>query len=257
MPYAHSGVPDRDAPSRKLDLLRCVYCGGPAGTRDHVPSRNLYKGFHTLIRKVVVVPACDACNKSFTKDEEWFRNVLCTARYGNSLTATALMDGPVARSIRYGPDLGIATWRKMAVNDVYLAGVYLGRKTVLKLDTTDHARLRRVLTKYTRGLFWHHHSVAVPQDWSVEHNQITWESRYAAQRVAGAMSQRNVLVDGVFTYAWNSVPETHQSVFIYEFFGMPMFYTFVVDPALVARVRARSGLTQEPGTSIGVSVSGD
>lgn len=53
----------------RRQLERCVYCAGFTGTRDHVPSKVLldqpYPG------ELHVVPACDRCNQSFSKDEEY------------------------------------------------------------------------------------------------------------------------------------------------------------------------------------------
>lgn len=47
----------------------CAYCGGLTETRDHVPSRVfLDKPYPS---NLPVVPACKACNQSFSKDEEY------------------------------------------------------------------------------------------------------------------------------------------------------------------------------------------
>jgi len=48
---------------------RCVYCGGQPETRDHVPSRVLLDS--PLPENLPVVRACEACNGSFSRDEEY------------------------------------------------------------------------------------------------------------------------------------------------------------------------------------------
>lgn len=60
-------------------LNGCVYCGGPADTRDHVPSRCLME--RPYPENLPVVGCCDTCNQSFSRDEEYFvcliESVLC------------------------------------------------------------------------------------------------------------------------------------------------------------------------------------
>lgn len=47
----------------------CVYCGDVADTGDHVPSKVLIDTPYP--RTFPVVEACEACNQSFSKDEEY------------------------------------------------------------------------------------------------------------------------------------------------------------------------------------------
>ena len=57
----------------------CIYCGGPANTRDHVPSKCLLEQPYPA--NLPVVGCCDACNQDFSKDEQYFvcliQSVLC------------------------------------------------------------------------------------------------------------------------------------------------------------------------------------
>jgi hypothetical protein len=61
-------------------LIRgCIYCGGLADTRDHVPSKCLLEQPYPT--NLPVVGCCDACNQEFSKDEQYFvcliESVLC------------------------------------------------------------------------------------------------------------------------------------------------------------------------------------
>jgi len=47
----------------------CAYCAGPTETRDHVPSRVLLD--EPYPPNLPVVFACEACNRSFSADEEY------------------------------------------------------------------------------------------------------------------------------------------------------------------------------------------
>lgn len=48
----------------------CIYCGGAADTRDHVPSRVFLDSPYP--ENLPVVGACRECNQGFSKDEEYF-----------------------------------------------------------------------------------------------------------------------------------------------------------------------------------------
>jgi len=51
---------------RRSDM-RCIYCGGRADTREHCPSKMLVSGLEDV--NLPVLPACHACNNSFSTDE--------------------------------------------------------------------------------------------------------------------------------------------------------------------------------------------
>lgn len=60
-------------------ICGCIYCAGPADTRDHVPSRCLLE--RPYPPNLPVVGCCESCNQGFSKDEEYFvcliESVLC------------------------------------------------------------------------------------------------------------------------------------------------------------------------------------
>jgi hypothetical protein len=51
-------------------IVGCIYCGGRAETRDHVPSKVLLD--RPFPYDLPVVDACAACNNAFSLDEEYF-----------------------------------------------------------------------------------------------------------------------------------------------------------------------------------------
>jgi len=53
----------------RLDKI-CVYCGGTANTRDHVPSKVLLD--EPFPENIHNVPCCYDCNQGFSTDEEYF-----------------------------------------------------------------------------------------------------------------------------------------------------------------------------------------
>lgn len=76
-------------------LTGCIYCGGVPETRDHVPSRVLLDD--PLPANLPVVPACNTCNQSFSKDEEYVACLLEVIRTGSPSPAPQMR--PKIRSI--------------------------------------------------------------------------------------------------------------------------------------------------------------
>lgn len=60
----------------------CIYCGGHADTRDHVPSRILLDPPYP--ENLPVVGACEACNQGFSKDEQYIVCLLAAVQAGST-----------------------------------------------------------------------------------------------------------------------------------------------------------------------------
>jgi hypothetical protein len=79
----------------------CVFCGGPGETRDHVPSRVLLDKPYP--DSIVVVPSCQACNNSFSRDEEYLACLLECALTGSVEVACAREK--IAKIFKHSPAL--------------------------------------------------------------------------------------------------------------------------------------------------------
>ncbi len=80
----------------------CIYCGGPADTRDHVPSRCLLDRPYPT--NLPVVGCCDSCNQAFSKDEEYLVCLIESAFCG-STDPEKIRRPSVARIMRSSPAL--------------------------------------------------------------------------------------------------------------------------------------------------------
>ncbi|QDT86052.1 hypothetical protein MalM14_37260 [Gimesia chilikensis] len=80
----------------------CIYCGGPAETRDHVPSRILIESPYP--ENLPVVGACRSCNNSFSKDEQYFVCLIESAIAG-STNPDMIRRTSVAKALRRSPAL--------------------------------------------------------------------------------------------------------------------------------------------------------
>jgi hypothetical protein len=83
-------------------IYGCVYCGGPADTRDHVPSRILLEPPYP--ENLPVVGCCEQCNQGFSKDEEY---VVCLleAVLAGCADPSEIKRASVARSLQRSPAL--------------------------------------------------------------------------------------------------------------------------------------------------------
>ena len=81
---------------------RCVFCGGKPNTRDHCPSKVLLDA--PLPPNLPVVDACEACNQSFSKDEQYLacfvECVIC-----GSTDPLAVQRENIGRMLRDNPQL--------------------------------------------------------------------------------------------------------------------------------------------------------
>lgn len=81
----------------------CIYCGGPADTRDHVPSKCLLERPYPT--NLTVVGCCVSCNQDFSKDEEYFvcliESILCGStdpqKIGRPSVARIMQNSPALR----------------------------------------------------------------------------------------------------------------------------------------------------------------
>ena len=91
----------RDYADSRL-LSGCIYCGGPAETRDHVPSRCLLE--RPYPENLPVVGSCARCNQGFSKDEEYLVCLIESALCG-STDPDKIRRPSVARILRNSPTL--------------------------------------------------------------------------------------------------------------------------------------------------------
>lgn len=80
----------------------CVYCGGLADTRDHVPSRILLDNPYP--ENLPVVGACKICNQGFSKDEQYLVCLLESVLAGTTDPEKIGRDS-VARAMKRAPAL--------------------------------------------------------------------------------------------------------------------------------------------------------
>jgi len=114
----------------------CIYCGDPADTRDHVPSRILLDA--PFPENLPVVGACWPCNNGFSQDEEYLACLIEVAVAG-STDPDRIRRLAVAKILRRSPALRA----KLDAAQISKEGrIYLN---------VESERVKNVLLKLARG----------------------------------------------------------------------------------------------------------
>lgn len=208
----------------------CIYCGKTLTknnyTRDHIPSRSLFpKG--KIIKKPIIVDCCLDCNHSFSLDEEWFRLFLVNLSQDKSFAADQMFWTKIKNSIEKRPAIGHKIMNNMEVVDYYSqAGIYLGKKTKIKLTDDDWNRYHNVLNKYIKGLFYHHFGKRIEDcGFCVNHKLIDPTKIKPIPTLTFNLDNETI-----FLYAFAAIPSTFQSIFITTFYESINFISFVATP---------------------------
>lgn len=141
----------------------CVYCGSRANiTSDHIPPKCLFRERKGL--QLITVPACDKCNNSYKKDDEYFR-IYASAdisrnEQGDKLWYEKVMGSTFSRSPKLRKNIVSSISEDVRISK----GAVLRRK---KLNL-DASRINNVLVRIVKGLYWHHYKKCLPSNISFE-----------------------------------------------------------------------------------------
>lgn len=203
----------------------CAYCDQrEADSIDHLPSRSLFLDTRGI--NFIKIPACAICNRSFSLDEEFFRNFITAAGADYSVNAQSLFLTKIPRSIRRKPNLARKMLKQMELVDFYKGGIFLGKRTKLQVKKEDSGRIERlVLNKYVRGLFHHHFGVSIPSNHTV---RLYWLKPGTARDLIDKVPRLYSAAD-VFAYGYLHAPPSYHSLWLLLFYNVP-FAVYVADP---------------------------
>lgn len=128
-------------------------CGNDgARTRDHVFPRALFpRGTLPAHPPPPIVPACDGCQQRLQPDEEYFRTLVASGAYADSV-ARDLWEGQIARSFDNSPGLRQLFASAIRTMEwISPGGAFIGEVTGVE---GDRERIGNVLMKIVRGLYY-------------------------------------------------------------------------------------------------------
>jgi hypothetical protein len=212
----------------------CIYClRSDADTVDHVPPKILLP--KPFPKDLITVPSCRACNKSFEKDDEYFRAAL-TARVevdgipeGKAVLDRMLrgLSRPEAAGLRT-MIVSSATMRKVFSPE----GIYLGDHPALEVDTF---RIARSLGRMARALYWKEKGVPLPRHVETRaHIELDRDEYFVALTRKMLAGRPLRAVGTAFRFMWNEAPDPQWfTAWLLEFYGSVQFVVMTVDPDLV------------------------
>lgn len=208
----------------------CIYCrSGEDMTVDHIPPKALFP--EPRPSNMVTVPCCKKCNESFSKDDEYFRNVLVSHAFVSSDPNVQAVNEKLLRSMirPEGAAMARAIRESLHVVDVTSrGGIYLGRSPAMAV-TAD--RINCVTDRIARGLFYITHNYPVPMRYEVtcvfkDHAFSKPDEFIALWREF--WEQPVTIGKNVFSYSYAlCVDDPNGMLFIYWFYGNLWFYGYV------------------------------
>lgn len=196
---------------------QCVYCGQVAEQHDdHVPPKSLFP--KPKPSNLITVPCCRGCNKSFEKDDEYFKTsvALCLDADGNA-QVQQIIDGSVRALSRKERDayraLYLSDARRVMVegtSDLYLPSLAI---------TLSADRFQRFGRRLVRGLYYAEAGQRLPSNCQVQ--TCLNDVNFAVDLMNFLLSQPAKIIDAnVFAYrfAFDS-DEPLFSAWILAFYG--------------------------------------
>lgn len=156
------------ASQRKKNIPLCAYCGKrPGVTEDHVLPLTLFPKPRPKKSELIIVPACDPCNKELSKYQDFIRDWLVTDfRCAAHPEAAKLLEGSVKRSIGYGSSkLARAAQQDGRLDPFYTSGgLYMGHAYTVPFDGEW---INYVFSMMARGLYYSRFTKRLPDDYVI------------------------------------------------------------------------------------------
>lgn len=144
------------------DKQLCAICGTmPATTREHVPAEQFFSPPRP--GDLSTVPSCEACNKGSQRDDEYLRAHLLSLRNGGDSRAAEVVRDRLRRQLHRPLFPGLLKLLR-GLSEFRLGMGKSGEPTVALYIRPDADRVKRVLTKYVRGIYYHVTGSIMPPD---------------------------------------------------------------------------------------------
>ncbi len=225
-------------------MTSCVYCqSNSATTRDHIPPKAIFS--KPRPSNLVVVPACEECNKSFQNDDEYFQQCLVLAEQARGHPDVAKSHGSVFHALnrKEAPGRLAAFVQNLRQVEAHTpGGLYVGDRLAFDVDLE---RLFRVVGRTVIGLYFKETGRRLPDGYDVKvHSDETLASldpcdlEEDTRNVIDPLKRLTpkVIGNNVFAYRhWIASEDPGVSVWLLTFFGTISFLVMSgphISPAL-------------------------
>jgi len=216
----------------------CVYCGaGGKLTRDHVPPKGIFP--KPRPSNLIAIPACSECNQGNSKDDEYFRLALNVRADLSIHPEVQKGQRVVMRSLLDPNKPGM---RQSFLNNIRLveqttpSGLFIKHQLALQTDTN---RLRNVVKRTMKGLFYYHKKHRLPEKYDVfvcdEDNFVQWPDleRKKFDPIINTLKKQNPVTigKGVFSYRFGFNSDDSDSTYwIFTFYERVSYLGLTLPP---------------------------
>lgn len=203
----------------------CYICAGPIekgeGNREHVVPKELFNSVDRC--NLITLPAHKECNRSYQKDDDYFRLCVTAAAYKDP-SARKLWSGPVMRGFHRLQSLGLK--KAVLLNLVPMkiqteGGPYLGRYDVMLQDA---GRILRVVNRIVRGLYTELTGKILPAGWPIQSDLID-RSQVEGLIAEGKVDFCNV-GRGTLQYTWEHLEDDREGIMWLVFYRLVHFWGY-------------------------------
>jgi hypothetical protein len=209
----------------------CIYCGGDAETRDHIPPKSFFPTPRPS--DLITVPSCGACNSGFQMDDDYAQKVLLAREDVSNHPVAQRLIPKLLRSWERprGKALPISIARTARELPIYTSdGVVAGKTPAYGVSST---RMHRFVERTVRGLFFNEVGCVLPAAYDV--GVVLFLERRASvlaeigQSLAGKSIRR--IGEGAFAYCWTSAPDdANATIWLFTFYDRIAFAGLTFDP---------------------------
>jgi hypothetical protein len=218
----------------------CTYCGKTAPlTPDHVPPKNLF--LSPRPSNLITVPSCEICNGGASKDDEYFKTMIVLRQdVANNSQASRILGGVMSslgKPERKGFTQSILN--SMTRVPVFTeSGLYMQQLGAMNVSLS---RVRRVLNRTVRGLFFEERKERLPTDCLVESYP---DARLPDPRVMSLLMSQppKTIGDSVFSYrVLFAEDERYGSAWLLTFYGVVRIVSLTLPRTRTSETPASSG----------------
>lgn len=156
----------------RRNRLYCVYCGGRATGRDHVPPKCVFGDLVDSCQgmNLIVVPSCDACNGGETENDTYFRDaVWLMSQRPNDAAPHEEVRAAILRSVQKAGKNHQTPIQALMRNSrrAWTRDADTGLLVQGNAVNISWTRVTRVVKRIASGLYWVHRNERVPAGFEV------------------------------------------------------------------------------------------
>src|SRR6267143_330672 len=144
----------------------CIYCGSTDNPApDHVPPRSIFP--KPRPNDLITVPSCLRCNKSFEKDDEYFKTSLALRADIEHAPGVRTLVDEVSRAWKREESKGFTTFVHSTLRNrpiIDAGGKEIGHITGQEIDSR---RIGPVVARIARGLYYNEYQTPLPSSYRV------------------------------------------------------------------------------------------